>query len=259
MSYTEVMATSKTPSRAAKVWKKYELGIPTLVLALGIFLGVTLFLNGKPDQIESFVLNQNYLVEATWQHFLLSISAATIAALIAIPVGILLTRVHSKVINNFVMGLANIGQATPALGVLILLALLIGIGPSTAIIALVLYSLLPILRNTVVGIEGVDRSLTQAAKGMGMSSWQTLTKVELPIAIPVIIAGFRTALIFSVGVATLATFINSGGLGEAIVVGVKLNRPAVLLAGAILVSCMALLLDWAIGRLEQQLGPKGLN
>jgi len=259
MSYTEVMATTKEPSKFAKAWKKHELAIPALVVLLGIFLSVVLFVNGTPDQIESFVLNQSYLVEATWQHLWLSLSAAAIAALIAVPVGIILTRVHSKTINNFVMSLANIGQATPALGVLILLALLVGIGPRTAIIGLVIYSLLPVLRNTVVGIEGVDRSLTQAAKGMGMSSWQTLSKVELPIAMPVIVAGFRTALIFSVGVATLATFINSGGLGEAIVVGVKLNRPAVLLTGAILVSCMALLLDWAVGRIEQRMGPKGLK
>lgn len=259
MSYTEVMATTKEPSKFAKAWKRNELGIPVLVVLLGGFLALFLYQNGKPDQIESFVLNWNYLFEATLQHFGLSLVAALIAAAIAVPVGIVLTRVHSKSINNFVMSLANIGQATPALGVLILLALLVGIGPRTAIIGLVIYSLLPVLRNTVVGIEGVDRSLTQAAKGMGMSSWQTLSRVELPIAMPVIVAGFRTALVFSIGVATLATFINSGGLGEAIVVGVKLNRPAVLLTGAILVSCMALLLDWAVGRIEQRMGPKGLK
>ena len=259
MSITELLATVKAPTAFSKAWTKYQLGIPALVLGLFTFLAIYLWQNGTPDSIEAYVLNPEYLVESTWRHLWLSVVAASITAAIAIPVGILLTRAKSQALNAFIMTLANIGQATPALGVLILLALLVGIGPSTAIIGLVIYSILPVLRNTVVGIDGVDKNMIQAAKGMGMTSMQRLLQVELPIAVPVIVAGFRTALVFSVGVATLATFINSGGLGEAIVVGVKLNRPAVLITGAILVSCMALILDWATGLLEQRLKPKGLQ
>jgi osmoprotectant transport system permease protein len=168
------------------------------------------------------------------------------------------SRSKSKVATAVVLGLANIGQATPAVGVIILLALILGIGWPTAVIALVLYGLLPVLRNTIVGISQIDANIVESAKGMGMRSWQILLRVELPLAVPVILAGFRTALVFSVGVATIATFINAGGLGEVIVVGLKLSRPAVLLTGAVVVSCIALLLDWLAGLVEDALRPRGV-
>jgi osmoprotectant transport system permease protein len=151
-----------------------------------------------------------------------------------------------------------VGQATPAIGVIILLALIIGIGWQTAIIALVLYGMLPVLRNTMAGLLQVDQFVVESAKGMGMTGSQILFKIELPLAVPVILAGFRTTLVFSVGVATIATFINAGGLGETIVVGLKLSRPAVLLTGAVVVSCIALLMDWVAGLIEDLLRPKGV-
>jgi osmoprotectant transport system permease protein len=151
-----------------------------------------------------------------------------------------------------------VGQATPAIGVIILLALIIGIGWQTAIIALVLYGMLPVLRNTMAGLSQVDQFVVESAKGMGMTGPQILFKIELPLAVPVILAGFRTTLVFSVGVATIATFINAGGLGETIVVGLKLSRPAVLLTGAVVVSCIALLMDWVAGLIEDLLRPKGV-
>jgi osmoprotectant transport system permease protein len=192
------------------------------------------------------------------EHIRISIFSALVVAAIAIPLGILISRTNSKLVSFLVLGLANIGQATPAVGVIILLALIFGIGWPTAVAALVLYGLLPVLRNTVVGINQIDPNITESARGMGMKPMQVLFKVELPLAVPVILAGFRTALVFSVGVATIATFINAGGLGEVIVVGLKLTRPAVLLTGAVVVSCIALLLDWLAGLVEDALKPKGV-
>ena len=192
------------------------------------------------------------------EHIRISIFSALVVAAIAIPLGILISRTNSKLVSFLVLGLANIGQATPAVGVIILLALIFGIGWPTAVAALVLYGLLPVLRNTGVGINQIDPNITESARGMGMKPMQVLFKVELPLAVPVILAGFRTALVFSVGVATIATFINAGGLGEVIVVGLKLTRPAVLLTGAVVVSCIALLLDWLAGLVEDALKPKGV-
>ena len=188
-----------------------------------------------------------------------AVAAALIAAVIAIPLGIALTRSASPWAMTAALTVANIGQATPVIGVLVILALLLGIGPSTAIIALVAFSFLPVLRNTLVGLQGVDPALIQAARGMGMRTSQILFSVELPLAAQKIISGFRTALVFSLGAATLATFINAGGLGEAIVIGLKLNRIAILLTGAVLVSALVLMLDWLVGIVEVALTPRGLD
>ena len=256
---TEILATTRQPGAFERFWKRWQLGVPTLVLLLILFLVVVVALNGEPDFTEATVINAPYITNMLVRHFLLSLTAALIVAAIAIPAGILLTRLNSSSVTGFVMGLGNIGQAFPPLGVLIILALLVGIGPGPAIAGLVVYSLLPVLRNTVVGLEQVDRNLIEAAKGMGMRSFEVLRKVELPLALPIVIAGFRTALVFSVGVATLSTFINSGGLGDAIVIGVKLNRPVVLLVGALLAAALALILDWAVGVAEEELKPVGLK
>ena len=229
-----------------------------LVLGLLGALLAFLYLRGEPDKIEAFALNWDYMLAKVDEHIRISIFSALVVAAIAIPLGILISRTKSKLVSFAVLGLANIGQATPAVGVIILLALFFGIGWPTAVAALVLYGLLPVLRNTVVGINQIDPNITESARGMGMKPMQVLFRVELPLAVPVILAGFRTALVFSVGVATIATFINAGGLGEVIVVGLKLTRPAVLLTGAVVVSCIALLLDWLAGLVEDALKPKGV-
>lgn len=228
-----------------------------IVVALG---GLLIFLaaRGEPDKIEAFALNWPYMLARVWEHIVLAVTASLLVALIAIPAGIILSHTHSPWVRGFVLGIANIGQSTPAVGVIILFALIFGIGVPTAIAALVLYALLPVLRNTMVGISQIDASVIESARGMGMTTLQILRRVELPLAVPVILAGFRTALVFSVGVATIATFINAGGLGEAIIVGLKLSRPSVLITGAIVVSCIALLMDWLAGLAEDHLRPKGV-
>lgn len=232
--------------------------LPIIAIGMLVALGIFLALRGEPDDIESFVLNQPYIIKSVQEHLLLSTSAALIAAVIGIPLGVLLAHTRFKFVVSFTLILANIGQAMPALGVLVLLALVIGIGPGTALISLVAFSLLPILRNTLTGIREIDQNVIIAAKGMGLTSRQILFKIELPLSVATIISGFRTALVFSVGVATLATFVNAGGLGEAIVIGVKLNRFAVLITGAVLVSSLVLLLDWIVGLIEIASSPRGI-
>jgi osmoprotectant transport system permease protein len=234
---------SQPSDRKGKYFTAKRIGTPILILAAIGALLTFLYLRGEPDTIEGFALNWEYQLARIDEHIRISIFAALLVALVAIPLGILASRTNSRIVRGLITGFANIGQATPAIGVIILLALIIGIGWQTAIIALVLYGMLPVLRNTMAGLAQVDPFVVESAKGMGMTKNQILFKIELPLAVPVILAEFRTTLVFSVGVATIATFINAGGLGETIVVGLKLSRPAVLLTGAVVVSCIALFMD----------------
>ncbi|MEO7078589.1 MAG: ABC transporter permease, partial [Rhodococcus sp. (in: high G+C Gram-positive bacteria)] len=182
---------------------------------------------------------------------------ALVAAL-AIPAGILVHRAKSRTFRAIILAIGNIGQATPAIGVVILLAIAWQTGFFTAIVALVAYSFLPVLRNTMTGLEQVNSDVRESARGMGMTSGQVLRRIELPLASPTILAGFRTALVFCVGVATVATFINAGGLGDMIVNGLKLQRFPVLLVGAVLVAAIAVLIDWLAGIVEEIVRPRGM-
>jgi len=209
------------------------------------------------DSIEKRTLNIDYIVNRTREHLGLSIVASALVAILAIPTGIALSRTRSRVVRGIVLGVANVGQATPAIGVIILLAIVWQIGYTTALVALVVYSFLPVLRNTLIGLQQVDENVRESARGMGMTPNQVLFRVELPLAVPVILAGLRTSLVFAVGVATVATFINAGGLGDMIVNGLKLQRYPVLITGAVLVACIALLIDWVAGLAEDRLRPRG--
>lgn len=256
-TFTAADSARGKPSKFTRHNIHWELPLIAVGMLAALFIFLTL--RGTPDQIESFVLNQPYLLKATWEHLGLSITAALIAAFIGIPLGIVLAHSTRRWVVSLAVALANIGQATPALGVLVLLALVLGVGPSTALIALVIYCLLPVLRNTLTGIREIDPNILTAAQGMGMTTFQQMVRIELPLSANPIVSGFRTALVFSIGVATLATFVNAGGLGEAIVIGVKLNRLAVLMTGAVLVSALVLLLDWIVGLIGIALSPRGLE
>lgn len=156
------------------------------------------------------------------------------------------------------MAVANIGQAAPAVGIIVLFGFWLGFGLQAAIAALVVYALLPVLRNTMVGLTQVDRQLIEAGRGMGMSAAAVLFRVELQLAVPVMLSGIRTALVLLVGTATLATFVNGGGLGLLITTGVTLDLTRVLIAGAILVALLALVVDWTGRVVELAVRPKGL-
>ncbi|MGB9885913.1 MAG: ABC transporter permease [Moorellales bacterium] len=193
------------------------------------------------------------------EHLLtLVVLPVVLAALVSIPLGILATRYRWIHVPS--MAFANLMQTIPSLALLaILIALGCGIGNKPAIVALFLYSLLPILRNTYTGIVNVDSGILEAARGMGMSAWQILTLVELPIAFPVIMAGIRTAAVICVGLATLAAFVGGGGLGDFIITGLGMANNNLTLLGAIPAAAMALMLDWFLGKIEQWLTPRGLR
>lgn len=193
------------------------------------------------------------MLTLTEQHLFLVLISTSIAVLIGVPLGILLTR-HAR-LRSPVLGLANVLQTIPSLalfGFLIPLRYIGGIGARTAIVALVLYSLLPVIRNTVTGILGVDKGVREAALAMGMTDKQILWQVELPLAMKVILTGVRVAVVIGVGVATIAATIGAGGLGVYIFSGLRVLNDKLILAGAVPAALMALAADFGIGRLEKR-------
>src|SRR6266850_1737911 len=199
-------------------------------------------------------LQQNWpeLLQHLREHLWLVFISTLIAVAIGIPTGILLTRKQS--LRSPVLGIANVMQTIPSLalfGFLIPLKIIGGIGARTAIVALVLYSLLPIIRNTVTGILGVDPNVREAAVAMGMTGRQILWQVELPLAMPVIITGVRVAMVIAIGVATIAAAVGAGGLGVYIFRGLRQYDNNLLLAGAMPAALMALTADFGLGLLER--------
>lgn len=192
-------------------------------------------------------------------HIELTVVATVIVVVVAIPLGIALTRPALKRFEPIVVNIANIGQAAPAVGLLVLFTFWLGTGFRTAIVGLVVYAILPILQNTIVGLRQVDQRTIEASRGIGFSGTRTLFQVELPLAVPVILNGVRTALVILVGTATLSTFIGATSLGTLITTGVTLFLPKLLISGAILVGLLALVIDW-LGRLvELAATPRGVS
>jgi osmoprotectant transport system permease protein len=192
------------------------------------------------------------LLALTSEHIFIVFISTGLAVLIGLPLGILLTRIKS--LQTPVLGFANIMQTVPSLalfGLLIPIPFIGGIGAKTAVIALALYALLPVIRNTVTGILGIDPKVREAATAMGMTNGQILRMVELPLAMPVILTGIRVAVVISVGVATVAAAVGAGGLGTYIFRGLRQNDNNLLLAGAIASALLALLCDFALGQIEK--------
>ncbi|MGM7700183.1 ABC transporter permease [Pseudalkalibacillus sp. Hm43] len=191
------------------------------------------------------------------EHLYLSFVSILIGILISVPLGIFISRL--KKIAEFVIGITAVFQTIPSLALFGFLLPVFGIGSTPAIIALMVYALLPILRNTYTGIVGVDDALIQAGKGMGMTSSQILWKIELPLALPVIMAGIRTATVLTIGVATLATFIGAGGLGDIIYRGLSTLNNELVLAGAVPAAALAIFFDAILKGIEKVVTPKGLK
>ena len=177
-----------------------------------------------------------------------------IVAAIGVPVGVLIAQA-GPIVRAPVFLLANLGQAIPGIGLLVLLFAFFGLGTTPTVIALVVYGLLPVLRNTVAGIQSVDPSAVDAARGMGMTRWQALMRVQLPLASPLVFAGLRTALVLIIGTATLGNFIGGGGLGDVIANGIN-NSDRVVFVGAVMVASLALLADWALSMVERVAVPR---
>jgi osmoprotectant transport system permease protein len=210
------------------------------------------------DDIERRAISQPEIIQRLVEHIELVVVSTVLVVAIAVPLGVLLTRPWARALVTPLLAVANIGQAIPSIGVLVLLAVTVGIGFDKAVIAFVLVSALPVLRNTMVGLQGVDPSLIEAGRGMGLTKTAVLLRVELPLAVPVILASIRIAVIFNVGSATLAAFTNAGGLGQFINTGIALNRTPILLTGSVLAAVLALASDWLLGIAERYLRPRGL-
>lgn len=210
--------------------------------------------------IEFFVRNRAEALQLVLQHLVLVGASIGISVAVGVPLGVLLTRRHAW--SGPVLGLANVLQTVPSLalfGFLIPLPFLGGVGARTAIVALVVYGLLPIIRNTYTGIRAIDPAVREAGRGMGMTDGELLRQVEIPLAMGVIMAGVRVATVIGIGVATIAAAIGAGGLGVYIFRGVAMVDDTLILAGALPAALMALVADFALGRLERRLTPAGLR
>lgn len=229
------------------------------VVALALVGGtLTYIATADLDSIEERALAMGGLLDRLGEHVALVLVSTVVVIAIGVPLGIVLSRPSARALQPPVLAIGNAGQAVPSIGILVLLALTVGVGFKMAVIALVLYALLPILRNTMVGLQQVDSFVIDAARGMGMSARRLLYTVELPLAVPVMLAGIRVALILNVGVATLATYTDAGGLGDLIERGIVFYRMPILLTGCLLTIALALLVDWVAGLAETRLRPKGL-
>lgn len=204
-------------------------------------------------------LSQNgaEMLYKTSEHIGISLIAALSGVIVAVPLGFLLTRLPK--IAPIVMGILNIVQTFPSFAILAFFIPLLGVGKLPAIVALFFYSVMPILRNTYVGVTGLDHNLLEAGRGMGMTGWERIIYVEFPLAIPVIMSGIRLSTVYLIGWATLASFIGAGGLGDYIFSGLNLYQPEFIIAGAIPVTIIALLTDLLLGRIERVFTPKGIR
>lgn len=198
--------------------------------------------------------NSDLVLNLTLEHLTLVGIAILAATAVGVPLGVAASR--SAALKRWSIGLANVVQTVPSLALFGFLIPVTGIGGTTAVIALALYALLPILQNTYAGIAGVDRSVVEAARGMGMTSLQMLVQVEMPLAMGVILAGVRVAAVTSIGVATIAAAVGAGGLGMFIFQGLTMVNNNVILAGAIPAAVLAIFADAALGWVERRLTPR---
>lgn len=261
---TEAPAPSTQRGQKAKTTMVTNIGLfaaPFLIAALGLILYLyyqSLDLANAPIQQRSALEFSKKLIPQVQRHLYIAFASTLIVIVIAIPAGILLTRPAMKRVAPYIISVATSGQALPAYGLLIIFLTFFGQGPRTVILALALYALLPVLRNTMVGLEAVDQSVIEAGRGMGMTKMRVLRQIELPLAVPVIVAGIRTAVILNIGMATLAFLIGGGGLGITINSGLKLNQDPVLIVGSVLVALIALTFDWIGAVAEKVLKPRGI-
>lgn len=255
MSTVVDRAAPKTTS-AEKLRLLIQPGLVLVVAAAVVFWAFNRDLSATQQEN----INPANVATLIWQHLLITAAVTAIVLAVGVPLGILVTRPRAKALRPLFIGVANVGQAAPAIGLLVLLFLLTArTGFWIGVLPIALYSLLPVLASTILGLDQVDRSLIDAGLGQGMSRGSLLLRVELPLAVPYILAGMRTSLVLAVGTATLSFLVNAGGLGILIDTGYKLQDNVTLVLGSVLAVCLALLVDWLGGLAEFFLNPKGLR
>jgi len=249
-------ARSFTPGGHRRSLAGY-LFMPVLIVAtlIGLFVAVQSRELSKGEQNR---LGFDNILGTLREHLELTVVSTILVLAIAIPLGILLTRPFARAITPPAIAVFNVGQAVPSIGLIALLAIVWNIGFWPVVVALVAYTVLPVLRNTMVGLRQVDASVIESARGMGMTKTSVLIRIELPLAVPIIMAGLRTALTINVGTATLGAFVGAGGLGELIVAGFVQNKQLITVVGAVLVAALALLIDYVASIAEDVLRPRGL-
>ncbi len=239
----------------ARLWQYF--GIP-IVVAVAITLTVSYVSGQELIGREERSLDTDLLTALALQHVRLGLTVVFWVLVIAIPLGVLLTRPWAKPYAPAFIGVANAGQAIPSFGLMVLFAIWLGTGETAAVAATVAYCILPVLRNTMVGLNQVDPSIIEAARGMGMTKRGVLLQIELPLSVPVMLAGVRTALILAIGTITLGALIGAGTVGRTINSGIISFSDPVLVTGAVAAASLALLVDWAAGIIEDFVRPKGL-
>lgn len=196
----------------------------------------------------------SFFLRLTWEHIQISGIAIAGAIVLGLALGIFAAQYRKSA--SFIMGLTNLIYTIPSIALFGFLIPFSGIGNTTAIIALAIYALLPMVRNTYTGITGIDREILEAARGMGSTPFQMLWKIELPLAYPVILSGIRSMMVMTIALAGIAAFIGAGGLGVAIYRGITTNNSAMTVAGSILIALLALLAEWGVGRYEHHIKRK---
>lgn len=198
--------------------------------------------------------NGGYVLNQFIRHFLISIYGVLFAAIVGIPIGVFISRRNK--LASWVIGAANVIQTIPSLAMVSILMLGLGLGVNTVIMTVFLYSLLPIISNTYTGMQQVDENILDAGKGMGMTKFQRLYMIELPLSISVIMAGLRNALVVAIGITAIGSFVGAGGLGDIIIRGTNAtDGTAIILVGALPTALMAIITDWLLGIVEKKLDP----
>ncbi|MBF7016294.1 ABC transporter permease [Staphylococcus durrellii] len=201
--------------------------------------------------------NGSQLVSKTIEHFYISIIALLIAIVVAVPIGVLLSKL--KRTSNIVLMIAGVLQTIPTLAVLAIMIPIFGVGKTPAIVALFIYVLLPILNNTVLGVQNIDKNIKEAGTSMGMTRFQLMKDIELPLALPLILGGIRLSSVYVISWATLASYVGAGGLGDFVFNGLNLYDPLMIVSAAVLVTALALFVDFILSFIEKWAVPKGLR
>ncbi|MDO3649073.1 ABC transporter permease [Nocardia mangyaensis] len=258
-SVVDVPATVAAPGAQRRAELLRLLVQPVIVLILTVGVLVWAFRRDL-TLTQQASINVGNIAEVTWQHVLITATVVLIVIAVAVPLGTLLTRDRFRRLAPIFVGIANVGASAPAIGLIVLCYLAtrttgfwVGVAP------IAFYSLLPVLRNTILGYQQVDPAVIDAGRGQGMSAVQVLRRIEFPLAVPYILAGLRTSLVLAVGTATLSFLVSAGGLGILIDTGYKLRDTVTLTLGAVLAVALALFVDWLGALAEQFLGPKGLR
>lgn len=230
-----------------------------LVTLLTVLIGLTIWITsiGKVGIYSTFTYGD--IITDARSHLEMVFIAVLIAVAVGVPLGILVTRPGFTRLAPFVIGGANVGQSIPSLAVIAIMAPLLGFGLQSAIVALFIYGLLPILRNSYAGMRNIAPAVIEAARGMGMTRWQIIRKIELPLARPVIMAGIRISTVVTVGTAELAVLVGGSGLGRITLTGVFAGQPLLILQGAAPTAFLAISLGFILERIESWMTPRGLK